>query len=55
MNPHLLMRLAHLLRHPPRGRRLLALLVALGLSLAIAGIEALWGWPEALTVARMRP
>lgn len=36
-------------RHPPSPRRVMLILVAVAASLAIVGVEYLFGWPEWLT------
>lgn len=55
MNMRLLLRMVRLLRNPPSGSRLVMMLVVVGLSLAVAGIEYLGYWPEWAKSARMRP
>ncbi|MFZ5750954.1 MAG: hypothetical protein ACOY5U_07785 [Pseudomonadota bacterium] len=50
MNPRWLLRLAQWARHPPSERRVLIGLAALAAVLAIAGIQWLGWWPDALTV-----
>lgn len=54
MDPRLLLRIAQIARRPPSRRRVLIGLLAIGAMLLLAGIEAIWGWPEALTPARTR-
>lgn len=51
MEPRLLLRVAQVERRPPARRRVAVGLVALGLAPALAGVEATWGWPDALTPA----
>lgn len=50
MNPRWLMRMAQWARHPPSERRVLIGLAAFAAVLAIAGIQWLGWWPDALTV-----
>jgi hypothetical protein len=49
------LRLALLVRRLPRGRGAVVVLAVVAAALALAGVEALWGWPEALTPERLRP
>jgi hypothetical protein len=50
MNPLWFVRMAKWLRHPPSKRTLAIWAVVIGLCLLVAGAEALWGWPDWLTV-----
>jgi type II secretory pathway component PulM len=50
MNPRWLVRMAQWARHPPSERRVLIGLAAFAAVLAIAGIQWLGWWPDALTV-----
>lgn len=52
MNPLLLLRLARLARRRPSPRLLAVVLGVLALVAALAAVEAIWGWPEALTPDR---
>jgi hypothetical protein len=54
MNQAWLLRMARWVRHPPSPRRVALVLGVLAACLAIYGIEAIWGWPEALTVDRLK-
>jgi hypothetical protein len=44
------LRMSRWTRNPPSLRMVLIVLAVLGLCLALAGVEYLWGWPEWLTV-----
>ena len=56
MNPVWLLRMAKWARHPPSTRRVKLVLTVVAVSLALWGIEMVWGWPEALTVnGKARP
>lgn len=48
-------RMAKWARHPPSTRRVRLVLIVLALCLAWAAIERWIGWPDALTVQKMRP
>jgi predicted acyltransferase len=50
-----LLRMARWLRHPPSPQRVKLVLAVIGICLVIFGIEAIWGWPDALTPERIRP
>lgn len=50
-----LMRMARWLRHPPSPQRVKLVLGVIGICLVIYGIEVIWGWPDALSVDRIRP
>ncbi|MBZ0129943.1 MAG: hypothetical protein K8F59_12580 [Rhodobacteraceae bacterium] len=49
MDPRHLLRLSRLARNPPKGRRLIVILVVIALSLGLYGFERVFGWPEGLT------
>ncbi|WPY95223.1 hypothetical protein T8T21_03595 [Limimaricola variabilis] len=51
MNIHWLLRLAHWARHPPSPGRVALILAVILACLVLVGVERIWGWPEALTVA----
>ena len=42
-------------QHPPSARRVALVMGVIAVCLAIAGAEALWGWPDWLRVNRLRP
>jgi hypothetical protein len=51
MNPLLwLIRAKRRARHPPSSRQVRLLLITIGLCLLIVAVEALVGWPDALTL-----
>lgn len=52
MTPRLLLRAAQVARHPPSRRRVAVGLVAIGLVILLAAIEAVWSWPAALSPER---
>lgn len=49
MDPRHLLRLSRLARNPPKGRRLIVILVVIALTLGLYGVERMFGWPEGLT------
>ncbi len=49
-----LMRLARWVRNPPSPARAKFYLAVIAASLALAGIEWLWGWPDWLTIEQTR-
>ena len=49
MNPIWFLRMAKWARRPPSARTVALWAVVIGLCLALAGFEVLFGWPEALT------
>jgi hypothetical protein len=53
MNQTWLLRMMRWARNPPSARRVAIMLGVVAASLALAGIEKIWGWPEALTVERV--
>lgn len=42
-------------QNPPSMRRVVLVLGVIAACLALAGFEWLWGWPDWLTVNRLRP
>jgi len=50
MNILWLLRMARWARRPPGPRTVRLWLAVIGIGLALAGIELLFGWPEALTL-----
>lgn len=50
-----LMRAARWVRHPPSQKTVKLVLGVIAAGLLLAGYEHLFGWPEALTVDRIRP
>ena len=55
MDPiRLLLRSKRLAQHPPSMRRVVVYAGVIAASLAVAGIERLWGWPDWLTVDSLR-
>ncbi|PKQ11908.1 MAG: hypothetical protein CVT70_11610 [Alphaproteobacteria bacterium HGW-Alphaproteobacteria-1] len=54
MNITWLLRLARWARRPPGPRTVRLWLIVIGIALSIAGIEYLFGWPEALTLEPRR-
>lgn len=55
MNTTWLMRMARWVRNPPSPQRVKLVLGVIALCALIYGAELIWGWPEALTVDRVRP
>jgi hypothetical protein len=54
MNPQLwLMRAKRWAQNPPSARRVVLVLGVIALCLAVAGAEALFGWPDWLTPNRL--
>lgn len=47
-----LMRMSRWARNPPSGKRVIMIVGIIAVGLAIAGIEALGLWPDALTLDR---
>ncbi len=45
-----LLRMARWARHPPSPGRVRLVLGVIAVCLVLAGIEAIWGWPQWLTV-----
>jgi hypothetical protein len=54
LNPRHFIRMARWARKPPSERRVKFVFAIIALCLIIAGVEALFGWPEALTVNSLR-
>jgi hypothetical protein len=55
MDPlRLLVRASQLVRRPPSRRQLILYAAVLAASLTLAGIEWFWGWPDWLTVQKLR-
>lgn len=50
-----LLRMAKWARHPPSAKRVKLVLAVIALCLLLLAIERWIGWPEALTVQKMRP
>ncbi len=48
-------RMARWARNPPSWGRVKLVLVVIGVCLALVAVERFIGWPEALTVDRLRP
>ena len=55
MNPLWLLRAKRWAQHPPSRSRVMLGLAVAAICLALVGIERTVGWPEALTVERLRP
>ncbi|MGR1582225.1 hypothetical protein ACSSNL_12250 [Thalassobius sp. S69A] len=49
------LRMAKWARHPPSAKRVRLVLGVIALCLILVAIERWIGWPEALTVQKMRP
>ncbi len=49
-----LVRMARWARHPPSDGRVKLVLGVVAACLVLAAIEHVWGWPEWLTVAKLR-
>lgn len=49
MNPLWILRAKRWVQQPPSGRRVALVLGIVAVCLILYGIEAIWGWPEALT------
>lgn len=54
MNIAWVLRLARWARHPPGPARVRLMLVVIGIIVLIAGIEYLFGWPDALRLTPRR-
>ena len=54
MNPLGLVRMARWVRHPPSPRRVALALAGLALCLGLYAVERWIGWPDALSVERLR-
>lgn len=55
MNPRHLLRMANWARNPPSAKRVKMVLLIVAICLALVLFERLFGWPDALTLQRMRP
>lgn len=55
MNPLWLLRIKHLIQHPPSPQRIALIAAVLAICAVIVGVETIWGWPAWLTVNRIRP
>lgn len=49
------LRMARWARHPPSARRVRLVLIVIALCLVLFAIERWVGWPQALTVQKLRP
>lgn len=54
MNPLWLMKMAQWARNPPSGKRVKLVLAVVALCFALVIYERIFGWPDALTVERVR-
>lgn len=54
MSPFWLLRAKRWVQNPPSQRRVILVLTVIALTLGLALIEHFFGWPEALTVERLR-
>ena len=50
MSPWFFLRMKRIVQNPPSKRRMIMIAIVVGLCLALWSYEALFGWPEALTV-----
>ena len=55
MNLHWLLRMKRWVQHPPSPAKIKLVLGVIILCFAIYGIEYVWGWPDWLTVNKVRP
>jgi hypothetical protein len=55
MNPAWFVRMARWVRHPPSPGRVKLVLGVVVVCLALVAVEQFVGWPDALTVDRVRP
>lgn len=55
MNPIWLLRMKRWMRNPPGPGKVKLVVGVVAAGLILAGIEALWGWPEWLTPRPIRP
>jgi hypothetical protein len=55
MNPMWLLRAKRWAQNPPSWSRILLVFGVIAFCGVLYGIESIWGWPDALTVERMRP
>ena len=51
---HWLLRMKRWAQNPPSSRQVLFVLAIIGFALALYAVERVFGWPEALTVERLR-
>jgi len=54
VNPLWFLRMKRWVQHPPSLRRVLLVVGVIVVCLIIAGAESIWGWPDALTVNKVR-
>ena len=54
MNPFWLLRAKRWAQNPPSMGRVALVLAVIAFCLALYGIETIWGWPDSLTVERLR-
>jgi hypothetical protein len=54
MNPIWLLRMKRWVQHPPSLRRVILVVGVVAVCFAIAGVEAVWGWPDWLVVNKVR-
>lgn len=54
MNTTWLMRMARWVRHPPSPQRVKLVLAVVALCFVLYGVELFFGWPDALSVERIR-
>ncbi len=55
MNPMWLLRMKRLVQNPPSPTRIKIIVVVLAICLAFWGFEQIWGWPDWLTVNKIKP
>jgi hypothetical protein len=55
MNPIWLLRMKRWVKHPPSPAKIKLVAAVLAICLMFWGIEQIWGWPDWLTVNRIRP
>jgi hypothetical protein len=55
MNLHWLIRMKRWVQHPPSPAKVKLVLGVVALCFVIFGIEYVWGWPDWLTVNKIRP
>lgn len=54
MNTTWLMRMARWVRHPPSPQRVKLVLAVVALCFVLYGVELFFGWPDTLSVERIR-
>lgn len=54
MNPMWLLRAKQWVQNPPSPSRIALVFGIIAVCAVLYGIETLWGWPDALTVERLR-